>query len=71
MSRLLRSWDFTAQKPALRAYEQSPAAVHKWLEEEYPRIRQAKKQGGIILWLDELGLRSTHQAGKSFAPKGH
>ena len=71
MSRLLRSWDFTAQKPALRAYEQSPAAVHKWLEEEYPRIRrQAKKQGGIMLWLDELGLRSTHQAGKSFAPKG-
>jgi transposase len=71
VSRLLKQWGFTAQKPAFRAYEQSPAAVHKWLEEEYPRIRRAaKKQNGIIVWVDELGLRSTHQAGKSFAPKG-
>jgi transposase len=55
----------------LRAYEQSPVAVRKWLQEEYPRIwRRAKKQGGIIVWMDELGLRSTHQAGTSFAPKG-
>ncbi len=30
----------------------------------------AQKQHGLVLWLDELGLRSQHQAGKSFAPKG-
>jgi hypothetical protein len=30
----------------------------------------AQKQHAIILWLDELGLRSQHTAGKSFAPKG-
>jgi len=30
----------------------------------------AKKQRGLMVWLDELGLRSQHQAGKSFAPKG-
>jgi transposase len=71
VSRLLKQWGFTPQKPAFRAYEQSPAAVRKWLEEEYPHIRrEAQKQGGIILWADELGLRSTHQAGKSFAPRG-
>jgi len=71
VSRLLKHWGFTPQKPAFRAYEQSPAAVKKWLEEQYPRIKRlAQKQGGIIVWLDELGLRSTHQTGKSFAPKG-
>jgi transposase len=71
VSRLLKRWGFTSQKPAFSAYEQSPAAVKKWLEVDYPYIRRlAKKQSGIIVWLDELGLRSTHQAGKSFAPKG-
>lgn len=71
MARLLRQWGFTSQKPAFSAYEQNPAEVRKWLGEQYPRIRQiARKQGGIIVWLDELGLRSQHTAGKSFAPKG-
>jgi transposase len=68
---LLKQWGFTAQKPAFRAYEQSSVAVRKWLREQYPRIRRmAQKQHAIILWLDELGLRSQHTAGKSFAPKG-
>lgn len=30
----------------------------------------AKKQRGVVLWLDELGLRSQHTAGKSYAPQG-
>lgn len=39
--------------------------------EAYPRIRQrAQKQRGVVLWLDELGVRSQHTAGKSYAPKG-
>lgn len=69
--RLLKDWGFTYQKPAFSAYEQSPAAVRKWLREQYPRIRQkAQKQHAIVLWLDELGLRSQHTAGKSYAPRG-
>lgn len=71
MARLLKSWGFTPQKPVFRAYEQSPREVQKWLQLEYPRIkRMAQKQRGLVLWLDELGLRSQHQTGKSFAPKG-
>lgn len=30
----------------------------------------AQKQHGIVLWLDALGLRSQHTAGKSFGSKG-
>ncbi len=53
------------------AYEQSPAEVRKWLQKDYPCIRRmAKRQHALLLWLDELGFRSQHTAGKSYAPKG-
>jgi transposase len=71
VTKLLHSWNFTAQKPAFRAYEQSPAAVRRWIEQQYPAIRQAaKRQCGLIFWLDETGMRSQHQAGTSFSPRG-
>lgn len=71
MAKLLKRWGFTPQKAAFRAYEQSPKAVRRWLEVEYPRIRRrARKQGAMIFWLDEVGARSTHQAGTTYAPRG-
>jgi transposase len=55
----LKRWGFTPQKPLRRAYEQNPKAVHKWLEEEYPKIRKkAKKEDAEIHWGDETGLNS-------------
>ena len=47
----LKRWGFTPQKPIRRAYEKSPAAVQKWLEETYPAIKQrAKKEEAEIHW---------------------
>ena len=37
MGLYLARWGFTPQKPIKKAYEQSPAAVKKWLEEDYHR----------------------------------
>ena len=69
--RYLARWGFTPQKPVRRAYERDDAAVRRWLEEEYPAIREeAKKQKALIYWGDEMGVRSDHQAGRSYAPKG-
>jgi hypothetical protein len=69
--KLLKHWGFTFQKPAFRAYEQDPKEVKKWLQQDYPRIRaKAARQQGLIVWGDELGLRSQHTSGKSYAPKG-
>jgi transposase len=71
VGRYLRRWGFTAQKPVRRAFEQNPAAVKAWLEQIYPAIAaKAKRENALILWGDEMGLRSDHQAGRSFAPKG-
>ncbi len=67
----LRRWGFTPQKPLKWAYEQRPAEVKKWLEEEYPYIAaRAKKEEAEIHWGDETGVRSDSQHGRSYAPKG-
>lgn len=45
----LKRWGFTPQKPMKKAYEQSPAAVKKWLEQDYPAIAaRAKNEGAEI-----------------------
>jgi transposase len=67
----LRGWGFSPQRPQRRALEQNPAAVRRWLAEEYPAIRAlAKREGGMVLWLDEMGIRSDAAAGRSWAPVG-
>lgn len=72
MGLYLSRWGFTPQKPMRRAYEQSPAAVKKWLDEQYPVIAaRAKLEGAEIHWGDETGLRSDDVRGRSYAPQGH
>jgi transposase len=67
----LRGWGFSPQRPQRRALEQNPAAVRHWLAETYPAIRtQARREGGMVLWLDEMGVRSDAAAGRSWAPVG-
>lgn len=69
--RYLKQWGFTPQKPVRRAYERNEEAVKQWLEQTYPSIRAAAKEDkALIYWGDEMGVRSDHQAGRSYAPKG-
>ena len=71
MGKYLMRWGFTPQKPLKKAYEQSPEAVQKWVDEEYPKIAaQAKQEGAEIQWGDETGLRSDDVRGRGYAPKG-
>ena len=67
----LSQWGFTPQKPLRNAYEQSPVKVKKWLDDDYPAIKEkAKKEGAEIYWGDETGMRSDCQHGRGYAPKG-
>ena len=71
VGRYLRAWGMSPQKPVRRAYERNDAAIAQWLSEEYPAIaRQARRDGATIYWGDEMGLRSDHVAGTSYAPLG-
>ena len=72
VGRYLARWGFTPQKPVRRAYEQDPAAVRRWLRRVYPAIRAvARRERATIFWGDETGMRSDHQAGRSYGRRGH
>jgi transposase len=71
VGRYLRAWGLSPQKPVRRAYERNDAAIARWLKQEYPAIaRQAKRECAVIYWGDEMGLRSDHVTGTSYAPVG-
>ena len=71
VGRYLKSWGYTPQKPISKAYEQAPKRVQQWLDKEYPSIKKkAKEQNAVIYFEEEVGMRSDHQAGKSYAPIG-
>lgn len=72
VGRYLRAWGLSPQKPVRRAYERNDAAIANWLKQEYPAIaRQARREKAAIYWGDEMGLRSDHVTGTSYAPLGH
>ena len=71
VGRYLAAWGFTPQKPLRRAYERDPEAVKKWMAVEYPVIRERARQAKArIHWGDAMGLRSDHQTGTSYGPRG-
>lgn len=71
VGRYLKAWGFTPQKPVRRAYERNDAAIAAWLSEQYPLVvKEAKREKAQIYWGDEMGLRSDHVSGKSYAPAG-
>ena len=52
------------QRPLYRAYQQSPEAMQRWRDEQFPAIRkQAKAEGATIYFADEAGIRSQYHAG--------
>ena len=71
VGRYLNRWGMSPQKPVRQAYEHNDAAIARWLRTEYPAIaRDARCEKAAIYWGDEMGLRSDHVAGTSFAPRG-
>lgn len=71
VGRYLKAWGMSVQKPVRRAYERNDAAIARWLRQAYPTIaRQAKRERAMIYWGDEMGLRSDHVAGTSYALVG-
>jgi transposase len=69
--RTLRALGLTSQKPKRVAYQQNPAAVKKWLHEEYPAIKKrAEERGARIYWGDEASVRSDYHSGTTWAKRG-
>jgi transposase len=69
--RWLRRHHFTPQRPARKAYQQDPADLTRWRAEVYPTIAaEAKRAGAEVHWLDEAGLRTDHNPGTGYSPRG-
>lgn len=71
VGRLMKRLGFTPQRPLYRAWQQDAGLVERWREQEYPKIAaRAKREGAVILFADESGIRSDHHAGTTWAPVG-
>lgn len=72
VGRYLRHWGFTLKRPVKRMLEADPVVVEAWLEEVYPQVKaRAKREGALILWQDESGVRLQQLTPKAgYAPRG-
>lgn len=71
VGRLMKRLGFTPQRPLYRAWQQDAKLVDQWRAKDYPKIAErAKKEGAMIFFADEAGIRSDHHAGTTWAPKG-
>ena len=67
----LKRWQFTSKKPIKRAYERKDENTKRWLNEEYPKIKEeAKKENADIWWADETACVSLPTNLKGYAPIG-
>lgn len=71
VGKLLHRLGITPQKPLRRAYERDEKAVKKWQKIAYPQIvKEAKKQGAELFWLDEAAIRSDDPLQRTWGLKG-
>jgi hypothetical protein len=69
--RTSRALGLSPRKPKRAACRQNPAAVKKFLHEEYPAVKQlANDCGAKIYWGDEASIRSDYHSGTTWATKG-
>jgi transposase len=71
LSKYLERWGYTAQRPVIYNRKQNTNDVNKWLEEEYPAIKErAKQEKAEIFWGDETGVQNECNYSKGYAPIG-
>jgi transposase len=71
VGRLLHQLGFSCQKPLHRAYQRDPELVEQWKTQVFPKIqKRAKKEGAVIYFQDESGVRSDFHSGTTWALKG-
>ena len=71
ISKYTKQWGLSSQRPKKQAFEQDPKKIKKWLEEEYPKIKEkAKKENAQIHWGDETNLNINTNYQKTYSPLG-
>jgi hypothetical protein len=51
--------------------EADPEAMREWIEDTYPALRErARAEGGVVLFGDQVGVRSDQLAGRTWGRRG-
>jgi hypothetical protein len=62
---------FSFQRPDKRAIETDPEAMRAWVEESYPALRErTRTEGAVVLFGDQVGVRSDQLSGRTWGRKG-
>ena len=71
VSRLLRHLGLSPQVPKYKSYRQDPQALRKYLNRKFPAlVRQARRTGAVIYFVDEAAVRADGHRGTTWAPVG-
>lgn len=71
MGKVLRRMGFTFQRPDRRAIEANPEAMAEWVQVTYPALAErAKAEDSVILFGDQVGVRSDHLSGRTWGRRG-
>jgi transposase len=67
----LKRWGFSPQVPTKQAYQRDPEKVDRWLNVDFPQIREeAKKADAEILFANETGIKTESFKNRSYSPIG-
>jgi transposase len=71
MGKLLRRRGLSFQRPDRRAIEANPEAMAEWVQATYPAlVERAEREGAVILFADQVGVRSDHLSGSTWGRVG-
>ena len=71
VSRLLGHLGLSPQVPKYKSYRQDPQALRKYLRRTFPDlVREARKTGAVIYFVDEAAVRADAHRGTTWAPVG-
>lgn len=71
VSRLLKALGWTPQIPITRAIQRDDDAIARWRVQVWPELkRRAKRDGKLLIFMDESGFYLLPGVVKTYAPKG-
>jgi transposase len=71
IGRYLKRWEFSPKRPAKKAHEKNIKLVEEFKKVTFPQLQKKCEQNqGIIVFVDETGLRSDSNVMRSYSPVG-
>ena len=70
INRLMRRLNWSWQQPLPQAIERDEEAIATWRENDWPRLKKARRTGAEIVFIDEFGFSFQEPLGRTWAPCG-